>query len=360
MAEPLKTHLHDKHVAMEANMAEEAGWLVPLSYGDPLAEVSHIRGRAGVSDLSHVGRIRIRGDESLDLLERACTHDVAHMEDDTAADTLLLDEQAGILDLARLIRLGSFWVLLTGPSQRTAVLEHLQRLADGFSAKVDDQTSKTSMLGVAGPEAPGLLDAVLPFRASGLGPGQVLFGTLMVARYIAQREDFAGEWGVQVQVPGMLAGQAWRFITDKAGNNALPPVGTAALDVLRIEAGRLRYGHEINLTIDPLTAGLERLIHWEHEFIGRDALALKREKRPARRLVRLVLDAGAQTPIPRLGDAVASPDGREIGSVTSGTFSPRLDAPIAMAYVAADTAEGAEVRVGEAQATARVRGLPFA
>ncbi|MBS3734114.1 MAG: hypothetical protein KGY99_04235 [Phycisphaerae bacterium] len=361
MTEPTHTPLHDAHVAAEAKLADEAGRLMPISYGDAVGEASRVRGSAGVADCSHVGRIRIRGDGALGLLERVCTHDVAHMEDNTAADTLLLTEQAGILDAARLIRLERFWVLLTSPLCREKVLAHLQALCDEHGAKVDDQTAKTAMVRVAGSDAPRRLDAVLPFRVSGLTPGDVLFGSLMVARYIADRDDGVGLWSACVQVPGMLAGRAWRYVTAKAGDNAMAPVGLAALDVLRIEAGRCRYGHEINETIDPMTAGLDDRIDWDRDgFIGRAALEEHRRKPPPRRLGGLLCEPDAAQTIPRHGSPVRDATGREVGTVTSGTYSPALDRPIALAHVARTLEPAAEliITVGQTPLAARLTDLP--
>lgn len=363
--QPYRSALHERHVALEARMADEAGWEVPLSYRGVLDEVRELRRRAGVLDLSHFGRIRIRGGGALDLLERLCTADVARQEDDTTLETLLCNESGGVMDLCRLIRLESFWVLVTSPPCREKVLAHAQALAEQFDAKVDDQTFKTSLLAVEGPEAAGILDAVLPFKASAIADGAVKFGSLMIARYIAERTSFSGEWGVQVQVPNMLAGQAWRFITASAGTNALPPVGLAAWDVLRIEAGRPRYGHELNETVDPFCAGLERLLDLEHDFLGQDVLEKLRACSAASRLVGLVLlpDEPPETPpppgsIPHLGEPVLAPDGSEVGQVTSGTYSAAMEKTIAMAQVASDSAApGTRLRVGARSAEAVE--LPF-
>ena len=92
----LKTPLYARHVAEGAELGEEGGWVVPLYYAGGLEEAAEVRRRAGLFDLTHLGRIRIRGDGALDLLERACTGDVAHQEDDTAAYTLLCNERGRV------------------------------------------------------------------------------------------------------------------------------------------------------------------------------------------------------------------------------------------------------------------------
>lgn len=348
--ELLKTALHDKHVAMEAKMGFDGGWRMPLSFRGPAEEAAAVRDRAGAFDISHVGRIRIRGDEALDLVERVCTADVVRQEDDTARYSLLCNESGGVIDQCLALRIDDWWLLTTSPICRAKVLEHLQTQGQGMAVKVDDQTAKTSMVCVAGAEAEGMLARSLPINIADLARGQVKTGTLMLARYIAVRTCYMGVWALEVMLPNMFATQAWRFITDKAGENAAPPAGAGARDVLRIQAGRCRYGHELNETIDPFMAGLGNAVDFEHDFVGRSALEALRDKTPARKRMGLVLEASGDTDgggPPVLGTPVWRPDGGRIGTVTSGTFGPGTDRAIAMAYVASDARPGDQVLVGQ-------------
>lgn len=362
----LKTALHDRHVAMEATMGTEAGWSVPLSYTGALEEAAEVRRHAGIFDVSHMGRIRIRGDGALDLLSRACSADVYHQEDDTTIPTVLCNEQGGILDLCRLIRLPRFHVLVTSGHCREKILAHLTAMAGDFDAKVDDQTPKTSLLEVSGPATAEILNAVLPFHVGDLAKGEVKFGSLMIAKYIAERTSCTGEWGVAVAIPNLVVGQAWRFITHKAGEHAVMPCGLAARDVLRIEAARPRYGHELNETIAPATAGLEACVDFGHDFLGADAVKQAQERPVDRKLIGLILKAppgdASGSVVAGQGATICRPGGEEIGVVTSGTYSPALQAAIAMGYVTAGAVEpGDEVAVTIAEATvaAEVATLPF-
>lgn len=366
--QPIHSPLHAKHLDAAASMGAEAGWLMPMSFGGALEEAAVVRSRAGVFDLSHCGRIRIRGDGALDLLERLCTADVARQEDDTVLATCLCTPAGGIIDACRLVRLEDQWLLLTSPLCRNKVLEHITAAADGGDVKVDDQTEKTALVAVAGPAGPRLLDACLPMKVSDLADDAVKSGSLLVARYVGIRSTFGGLWTLEVMLPNMMASQAWRFITEKAGANAVPPAGLAAHDILRIEGGQGRYGHELNETIDPFLAGLGGQVTLNHDFVGADALARLHDKPPARKLMGLTLSwplsDGGVLPVPvvpRLGDAVFR-DGLECGTATSGTFSPALDKPIALAYVSADHAQaGAEVEIAidNARHPATLCDLPF-
>jgi len=360
----LRTACHGLHVAAGANMADEAGWHVPLSYRGVLAECRDVHDRAGIFDVSHLGRIRVRGDGAVDLLERLCTADVARQEDDTAQLSLVCNEDGGILADCMVLRLERFWVLTTSPHCREKVLGLAGALADEMNAKVDDQTTKTSMVAVAGPAAPAILDTVLPMRVSLLARGSARTGSMLVARYIASRTGSTHLWSLEVMLPNMLAGRAWRFITDKAGANAIAPAGLAARDVLRIEAGLPRYGHELNETTDPVSAGLLHAVDLDHDFIGRDAVRELSQRAPSRKLVGLAAAEAAEgqaARIPRQGTPVLRTGGGEVGQVTSATFSGALGRVIAMAYVSADAAEaGTELVVAaEAPLAVAVTEMPL-
>lgn len=357
--ELLKTPLHDRQAAMEAKFGEVAGWSMPLSYVGAIDEARTARARAAVCDLGHVGRIRVRGDGALDLLERVCTAGVARQEDDTALPTLLCNAAGGIMDYALLLRMEDSWVLMASPIKRHAIIEYL--LAQDSGAKVDDQTEKINTIAVIGPAAPGVLDSVLPDKASALGMYQLRTGSIVIAKYFAARTIIGGLWSLEVTIGNMFAGKAWDFITRKAGDNAVAPMGLAALDILRVEAGQVAYGQEINETIDPFTAALESAVDFSHDFIGADALAKLRDRPPSRRRCGLVMGAGC-TSIPLQGSEVIGPGGACVGAVTSGTYSPALDRIIAMAYVPAELAQpgtSVQVVVNAERHDAKTSSLPL-
>ncbi|MCL2700267.1 MAG: hypothetical protein FWE88_01085 [Phycisphaerae bacterium] len=325
--------LREQHVKLNATFGQDAGVGVPLSYGDAMGEACELLGRAGLADVSHGGRIRLRGDDALGLLERLCTHDVARQEDDTAAATLLCNERGGIVTTARLLRLEDDWLLLTPAVTREKTLAHLREHQAGRSVKIDDHTSKTAELLLAGPAAAEILDAVLPFRISDLADGGVKCGSVLIAKYTAVRVDLGAIWCGRVVLPSLLAGQAWNYMTTRAKGKPVRPVGQAALNAIRVEQNLPRYGYEINETIDPATAGLLDRVSARQDFLGGAALAALANRGPSRRRVRLTL-ATTEPAIPRMGDAVLNADTAEIGAVTSGTWSPTHQCPIALAYIA--------------------------
>lgn len=340
---------------------------MPLHYGSALEEAMLAGKRAGLFDVSHLGRLRVRGDGGLELLERLCTADVAHQEDDTALHTLLCNESGGILDECYLIRLQNFWVLTTNADNREKILAHLQSHSEDIGGvKIDDQTDKVSQLAAVGPQAERILEAVLPISIAGLKPGEARTGSLMIANYIASRSSYCGQFALEVMVPGMFAGKAWDYITQKEGDNAMPPAGMMARDILRIEAGLCRYGYEINETTNPVSAGLMKCVDFAHDFIGAEAVRNFYKKGSPRVRAGLVLESpasgGFPRDIPSTGTIVSTAAGREVGSITSATFSPHLEKIIAQAYLVSDAAQEATellVKTAPKHTAAKVTPMPF-
>lgn len=333
--------LHHRHVQAGAVFGSEGGWQVPLRYAGVLDELQAAAGRAAVCDLSHIGRVRIKGDGALALLDRAATVSAARQEDHTARLNLLCDDHGGILDCGYLHRLEKDWLLTTDPAQRRTVLAHLQGLADemGLSVTLEDRTDKTVMLGVVGPAGPDLLDTVLPQPVGALTAGELIEGSYLVARYVAARTGATALWSLEVVVGKLLAGQAWDYVTARLGDGGLAPMGAAARDVLRISAALPRYGHEINRTIDPVTAGLMHAVDLDHDFLGRPAVEEIARRGPARRRVALAASEAGPGAIPRCGDALHDEAGLEVGAVTSATYSPIQQRVVAMGYLAPASAE---------------------
>ena len=335
----LLSHLNKFHLQANAKMTIQAGWSMPMTFTDVMQEYDAVTNRAGIFDLSNLGRIRVRGAGALDLLERACTADVARQEDDTTIETLLLNEKAGIIDHCLLTRLDNMWVLTTSAITREKVLQHLKSL-DIPGAKIDDQTTKVGQVSATGPNAKAILDTVLPHKVSELNLGEAKMGSMFIARYIATCSSIRDIWSLDVMLPNMLIGKAWSYITQKAGSNSITPVGNACREILRIEAGKPRYGHEISEIINPQQAGLLNLVKMDHDFLGAEALTKIIEKSPARKRVMLTFEALPTTAVlPRLGDPIFTSDLGEVGNITSSTLSPQHGEVIAMGYVSSDFAK---------------------
>ncbi len=358
MDDTLRTPLFDLHEAAGARLVEFAGWLMPMLYTTILAEHEATRTGATVFDVSHMGRLRVRGDYAFKLLDRACTADVRGQEDNTIRYGLLCNAAGGVIDDIMIIRLPDEWYVICNASNRRKVLAHLQQLNEdeGFHADLTDRTIATAMLAVQGPKALDRLADILPGEALRLARHGVDAGVHMTVPYIASRCGYTGEDGLEVILPASAARQAWEYLTTAAG---VAPAGLGARDLLRLEAGLPLYGHELNETIDPITAGLGRAVRKRDGFMGHEAIAALRESGTPRTRVGLRLETHR---IARQG-AVVTADAAEVGVVTSGTFSPSCTASIAMAFVdraaaKVDTAVRVRLRADH-DVDGRVVRLPF-
>lgn len=357
-----RTPLYDWHVARGARMVDFAGWDMPIQYGTITDEHRAVRTGAGLFDISHMGRLEFRGPNASDLLQRLYTNDVASMKEGQARYGLVCNDAGGILDDVLVYRFADFWMMVVNASNREKILAWIARHKDAGTA-VTDRTAEWAMVAVQGPRAVAIVTALWPsaddlkyyfasFHKAGRDGGTPL---------VVSRTGYTGEDGFELIVPAQNAVATVDRLMKAAGDQGtdLVPCGLGARDTLRLEAAMPLYGHELGETTDPFQAGLAWAVKMEKgDFIGRDALARRRRDPSLRRRVGLEL-AGKR--IAREGAAIVR-GGREIGRVTSGTFSPTFQKPIAMAYVEpAATTVGTECEADVRGKTepARVVAMPF-
>jgi aminomethyltransferase len=353
-----RTVLYETHVRLGAKMVPFGGWDMPLHYGSIVAEHHAVRTRAGVFDVSHMGRLWFSGPNATKLLQKVLTRNVRDIEPGRSAYTLICNEQGGVIDDAIVTRLGRKWLMVCNASNRSKVTGWLQKHAGGLAVKIDDQTVQTAMIAVQGPDSVAVIKRVLSLDL----PAQKYYSGVE-AKYQGEdcwvfRSGYTGEEGCEVVLPAKRAEAFWKEVSGPPSVPHAVPAGLGARDSLRLEAGMPLYGHEYTEAVDGVSAGMEWVISLDTEFIGRDALKKIKDAGPRRRLVGLELAGRRQA---RQGFAVFAGD-RQVGEVTSGTLSPTLDKSIAMAYIeAASAAPGTKLQaaVGENRTEATVVKLPF-
>ncbi len=322
-------------------MGEEGGRVVPLHYGSPLQEAAAARAGGAIGDLSHAGRIRLRGSGALSLLEKICTADVVRQEDDTGAVTLLCNQRGGVIDICYLLRFDDSWTLTCSPGNADRIVQHA-RAADTGGTTIDDLSASTCQFAVTGTGAEEILGRRLPIDIAGLPRGAARSGSLMIARYTAARIGPVPSWSLEVILPEMFAGKAWDHVTDAAGGGMLTPCGTIARDILRLEHGLPRWGCELNETVDPVAAGLEYLLREEGGYIGAAAIAAIGTSPPRRRVslaCALPRDGDpAAVRLPPSGSPLTGDDGRELGTLTSAAAGTDGAGLVAQGYVSSDRA----------------------
>jgi aminomethyltransferase len=251
-------------------------------------------------------------------------------------------------------------MMVVNASNRVKIVSWLQRhLRETERVMLRDVTRETAMIAVQGPAAIDLITPRVDVDLRGMKyyTGAIaLFGAVEV---VISRTGYTGEDGCELMVPAPAALDIWQQILDQGQSRGARPVGLAARDTLRLEAGMPLYGHELSEQLHPFQAGLGFAVQTDQrDFIGRDALVIARSDVACRRRVGLRLQ---DRRVPREHYAVVL-DGRTVGEVTSGTFSPTLDRPIAMAYVepsAAVSGQTLQIDIRGRLAPAKVVDLPF-
>jgi aminomethyltransferase len=314
--------LIDAHRRLGARLVPFGGWEMPLSYGEgTLAEHRACRTDSVMFDVSHLGTVRIEGDDAFDRLQAALSNDLRRVAPGRAQYTHLLDDHDGSVVDDIIV----WWLA----DQTFDVMPNASNTARVEAAVGGEDTTDTRcIIAVQGPHARTRLATVAPEAATVPRFGVMPFVWEGVP-CVAAGTGYTGEDGVECAVPADAAEALWSALLA----TGVRPAGLGARDTLRLEAGLPLHGHELGPGITPLQAGLGWVVGWDkEEFRGRRALTEERQRGVARRLTGLTT-AGRRPP--RVGSDVLQ-DGRPAGTVTSGNFSPMLECGIALALVAAD------------------------
>ncbi|MCE2466096.1 MAG: glycine cleavage system aminomethyltransferase GcvT [Dehalococcoidia bacterium] len=323
-----RTALYQTHVDLGARIVPFAGWEMPLEYSGILDETKAVRSRAGIFDVSHMGRLYISGSDAASLLDWVVTAGAANLRLGRARYAMICNEAGGIIDDTVFYRLDSEkFLLVCNAGNRDEVVLWLDRwVQERFGgASVDDRTLSTAMIAFQGPAAAASLDRLCDGSASPLMPFGSTEGEVASRPVLIGRTGYTGEDGFELMVDASDAAGIWNALVEAGG----APCGLGARDVLRLEAGLALHGHDITPESTPIEAGLGRYVKLDKEFVGAQVLRQQSADGPESRLVGLVVEGRR---IPREGYGVYG-GGEEVGRVTSGSISPSLDRNIALAYV---------------------------
>lgn len=359
------TPLYDWHRAHGARMIDFSGWTMPVQYSSIVDEHRATRTAVGLFDISHMGRLRFDGPAAARFLDRMLTREVVGLGLGRIRYSLVVNEAGGILDDVLVYRLveptgQEYHLLVVNAGNRLKIVDWLQRqLPSEPGVQMVDQTLATSMIAVQGPQAIATTQALLDVDLASLKYYSGVAARLHGQPVLVSRTGYTGEDGYELILSAESAVTAWEGLLGAVRGVGGLPVGLGARDTLRLEAALPLYGHELTEQLDPFSAGLDFAVKLEgRDFIGRDALVLRRQQPLTQVRIGLQLD-GRRVPrehYPIFGD------GHPVGVVSSGTFSPTLERPIAMAYVQPDMAEPnreLQVEIRSERYPARVVPLPF-
>lgn len=348
----MRTCLYEAHCALGAKIVNFAGWEMPVQYPSGiLKEHAAVREKVGLFDVSHMGRIEVTGKESEAFLDYLSTNKVAGRAVGSVTYTVFANEKGGSVDDALIYRLDQEqFTVIVNAGNREKDLNHLKKYAPRFAVEVSPRYEGEGILALQGPEAPFLLEKLLP-GVSALGRMKVSERVFEGSTLLVARSGYTGSDGFELCGPESAIKQLWGHLLSLGA----VPIGLGARDTLRLEAGLALYGHELSEEISPL----ESISHWtvkadKNDFLGKAALDASP---PQRHQYGAIL---REKGIAREGSPVVK-EGKEIGFVTSGTFAPTLEKGIVIVMVKEQLKEGdrIELSVRGRHLKAEVVQLPF-
>lgn len=358
-----KTPLNDVHRELGGKMVDFAGWDMPVEYSGLRAEHMATRESIGLFDVSHMGEILVEGSEALRFLQTLLTNDVSKCAVSQAQYNLMLNENGGVIDDLIIYRLeDQKYLLVVNASNKDKDFSWISSVATKFSnVKVQDVSAEWGQLAVQGPKATELVRDLFP---ESLDIKKFRFKVLkwQNADWFVARTGYTGEDGFEIYGPASKMKGLWTELMAQGASYNITPCGLGARNTLRIEAGLPLYGNEIDDIRLPLNIGMNWAIKTEKEveFFGQKSLKAAYEQGAESLNKKLVGLISQEKAVPRDGYRVLSFDKTQVGTVTSGTYSPSLNQPIAMALV--DKAYSNDVCLIEVRKNlveAKVVDLPF-
>lgn len=351
-----------------------AGWLMPVQYTSIVTEHLATRQQVTLFDVSHMGRFQITGPAAVPFLETLLTRSTSGLAEGRIRYSLVCQQDGGILDDVLVYRLAGAedprFLLVVNAGNREKIWQWINSYADKMEVDLEDQTLDTAMIAVQGPAAVDLLEPVVETSTTeqATGPSTVNdLGYYCCRRVkvcgvetLVSRTGYTGEDGFELILDTTNAMHLWSELLERGQDVGAIAAGLGARDTLRLEAAMPLYGHELSEEINPYQAGLGFAVDLKgRAFTGHEALAGFSQNHQQACRVGISLESKR---VPREGYQVLTVTGDEVGNVTSGTFSPTFERPIAMAYVEpayANLKTELLVNIRGTQVPASIVKLPF-
>lgn len=348
-----RTPLFAAHQRLGARLVEFGGWEMPVQYTSIVEEHLAVRSAAGLFDISHMGEFLVSGPGAAAFLNHALTNDILRLEVGQGQYTLLCNSHGGVVDDLYAYRTrDNEFLLIVNAARIAADWDWLQTLVDpaptrdGFQLR--DESSSHGALAVQGPRVAAFMDEVIPGGSIGgaLAPHVTALEKNQIGGFafrgtslLVARTGYTGEDGFEIFAPAAQIEGVWEALLACGARHGLRPAGLGARDTLRTEMGYPLYGHELNMDLTPVEAGLGAFVAFDKgDFVGRDTLAALKAAGPPRRCIAFRM-TGKSAP-PRPGYPIWGPgaEARMIGTVVSGTQSPSLRVGIGMGYITSEYA----------------------
>ncbi len=359
------TPFYNIHLNLKGKLVPFAGYLMPVQYSGIIEETRSVRTSVGVFDVSHMGEIEIHGKDALAFLQKLTTNDIAALNAGRVQYSAMCYNDGGIVDDLLVYNLGSHFMLVVNAANKEKDLAWIKENIFG-DVKILDKSDNYSLLAVQGPNSSQTLQKLTDINLSEMKYYTSTHGILAGVEMIISRTGYTGELGFELYFDSdvSLSEKIWNKIFEAGEEFNIKPVGLGARDVLRLEVGFCLYGNDIDQSTNPIEAGLGWITKLDKEnFNGKDFLLKLKNDGLKRKLVGFIVEDCKG--IPRQGYEIYSQkksNSRQIGNVTSGSFSPTLECGIGMGYVQVEeSTEGnrVDIIIRNKRYSAKIVKIPF-
>jgi len=342
-----KTPLYEEHVRLGAKMVDFGGWAMPVQYSGIIEEHNAVRSQAGLFDVSHMGEIEVQGPEALSFLQKLVTNDVARMVPGQCQYNLMCYANGGVVDDLLIYKYDQdYYLLVVNAGNKDKdyswILEQQEKWGMK-EVKIMDRSAETGQLALQGPLSVQILSALTDLNLEQIRYYYFAKGQVAGIDTLVSRTGYTGEDGFEIYVAAERTPELWQKVLEAGKPYGLVPAGLGARDTLRFEAKMPLYGHELTAERTPLEAGLGMFVTLDKGYFnGREALARQKSEGVKEKLVGFAM---VERGVARAGYQLEK-DGKIIGEVTSGSFSPTLKANLGLGYVLKEEANpGNEINV---------------
>ncbi len=324
-----KTSLYKKHLELNASMVNFAGYRMPMQYSSIFNETKAVRNSAGLFDVSHMGEIEVTGRDATEFVNSLVTFDISKLKNFQAKYTVMLNEKGGIIDDLLVYNLGGKYLIVVNASNQEKDFNWISEHKKG-SVDVQNVGEKYFQIALQGPLSEEIIKGIVKDDLSDLEFYYAKEEKIEGEEILLSRTGYTGEDGFEIYGKGTEAEKIWDRVTEEGKEYNLSPCGLGARDLLRLEMGYCLYGNDITAETTPLEANLSWVVSLDKEnFIGKDIL-LRQEKEGIKRKLVGILVPGKR--IPRHGYKILV-EGKGVGTITSGNYSPNIESSIAMGYI---------------------------
>jgi len=348
------TPLYNNHINLNAKIIDFHGWRLPVEYSGALEEYRNVRSKAGLFDISHMGRIFVSGNQAYDFLQYICTNNLNKLSEGKMLYTTACNAEGKILDDFMIYKLLDKYICVVNASNREKMYKWFCQHKKDYSVSIEDKSDSIVMIAFQGPLASNILFKILDIS-------DLFYLETKEIReknniFIVSRSGYTGEDGFEIMVDNNVIVKIWNELLE---DKDVSPCGLAVRDILRLEMGYSLYGNDINEDISPIEAGLEWVTDFEcKKFIGKEILLNEIYNGANKRMKGFIM---LEKGMCRKGYKIFK-DSEEIGNVTSGGFSPKLNKFIGMGYVKTDLAGESntiEINIRNKFYKAKIVPVPF-